>query len=357
MKKVRVAIIGQGRSGRDIHGKFLLSEENKLFEVAAVVDAIEERRERAAREFGCDVYEDYRSLLKRRDIDLVVNASFSHMHYEISKDLLQHGFHVLSEKPLARTFYECEDLILTAKENHVLLTAFQQTLFNPAFRNNQEIIESGKLGKIRQISLRYSGFLRRWDWQTLQAFCGGSVYNSGPHPIGQALAFLGWDKNAEVKYVKLDTVLTSGDAEDYAKIIISAPEKPVVDLEIISSDAFADDFVCKIIGTYGTLSSKHDSYRMKYFDPAREKEHAVIREPLQDENGHPKYCSEKLNFVEESGVIQGSSFDTAVKEFYDMLYDSIVLGKPLKITAEQGAEVIRMIEACHAQNPLPVKFH
>ena len=34
MRKLKLAIIGQGRSGRDIHGKFYKSEQNDIFEVA-----------------------------------------------------------------------------------------------------------------------------------------------------------------------------------------------------------------------------------------------------------------------------------------------------------------------------------
>ena len=44
MKKLRVAIIGQGRSGRDIHGAFFRSENNDKYEVVAVVDALAGRR-------------------------------------------------------------------------------------------------------------------------------------------------------------------------------------------------------------------------------------------------------------------------------------------------------------------------
>ena len=50
MKKLKVAIIGQGRSGRDIHGAFLRSEENTLFDVVAIVDKDPARRERALKE-------------------------------------------------------------------------------------------------------------------------------------------------------------------------------------------------------------------------------------------------------------------------------------------------------------------
>ena len=120
MKKLNVAIIGQGRSGRDIHGAFFKSEFNEKFNVIAVVELLEERRIRAKEEWGCDVYSDYRELFGRTDIDLVVNSSYSHMHADISIDLLEHGFNVLVEKPFARTRYECDDLIRLAKEKGVV---------------------------------------------------------------------------------------------------------------------------------------------------------------------------------------------------------------------------------------------
>jgi predicted dehydrogenase len=91
MKKLRVAIIGQGRSGRDIHGNYFLTPENNIVEVVAVVDAIADRRERAKKDFGCDVYEHYTELFATRDIDLIVNASFSQEHYPIAKDRQLHG--------------------------------------------------------------------------------------------------------------------------------------------------------------------------------------------------------------------------------------------------------------------------
>ena len=90
MKKLNVAIIGQGRSGRDIHGRYFLSEHGKEhFNVVAVADKIEARRERAVQEYGCDVYEDYNEMLKRDDIDFVVNSTFSYLHYPVTLDILR----------------------------------------------------------------------------------------------------------------------------------------------------------------------------------------------------------------------------------------------------------------------------
>lgn len=354
MKKMKVAVIGQGRSGRDIHGKYFLSDENSNVEVVYVVEEIEERKKIAEKEFGCTVFSDYRSLFGKK-VDLVVNASYSQQHYEITKDLLEHGFNVLVEKPFSRTYRECSDLINTAKKNNVIVAAFHQTLYAPSYKTIRDIIDSGKLGEVFQISLKYSGYARRWDWQTLQSHCGGSVYNSGPHPIGQALALLDWDKNVKVAYSKLQTVITSGDAEDYGKIILSCPNKPTIDIEICSVDAYSD-FVFKIYGSKGTLKGTNGEYSMKYVTLDKLEPRSVIKTPLMDENFAPMYCSEKLDFIEETGNFCGSSFDSAVKEFYDMLYDTVKCGKPLSVTPEMAAEVIRIIETCHAENPLPVKF-
>ena len=357
MKKLRVAIIGQGRSGRDIHGKFFKSANNDFCEVVCIVEADDARREKAAVEFGCDTVSHYTDLFGRKDIDVVVNASYSQMHYPISKDLLEHGFNVLTEKPFGRTYYECMDLIHTAKNNGVIIAAFHQSLYAPAFLKVKEIIASGKIGRILQMNFKYSGFARRWDWQTLQSSCAGGIYNSGPHPIGQALDLLGWDENAKVVYSALDTVLTSGDSDDYGKIIIATPSKPTVDIEVISADAFGSDYTFKIYGSKGTYMSTNSTYKLKYIeDLSVLPERPLIRESLSNAEGNPAYCSEKLEFIEDNGKIEGSSFDFAVHKFYKMLADTILDGKPLDIPPEHAAMVIGIIEACHAQNPLPVKF-
>ena len=357
MKKMRIAIIGQGRSGRDIHGKFYKSSDNDFCEVVCVVEADEARREKAKIEYGCEAVADYTELFGRTDIDVVVNASYSQMHYAISKDLLSHGFNVLCEKPLARTYYECMDLILTAKQNNCIVAAFHQTLYAPSFLFVKEVIESGKLGNVFQMSFKYSGFARRWDWQTLQSCCAGSVFNSGPHPIGQALCLLGWDKDTKIAFSSLGTILTSGDSDDYGKIILTAPNKPVVDIEVNSVDAYASDFVFKICGSKGTLLATNADYQMKYVkDLENYPERPVIKTFLADSEGNPAYCSEKLEFTEEKGEFKGSAFDIAVKDYYKMLYNTLIEGKELEITPEQAAMVISVIEGCHTSNPLPVKF-
>lgn len=354
-KKLDLAIIGQGRSGRDIHGKYYISDKNTYFNVKYVVDADESRRAMAEKRYpGCKTFADYRELYNC-DVDVVVNASYSHQHYSITKDLLEHGKSVMVEKPFARNQFECETLMETAKANGVLLVVFQNTQTAPYYLDALRLIKEGRFGDVKQISIRFNGFARRWDWQTLQKRLGGSAYNTGPHPIAMALGFLDFDKDFKVVYSKLDTALTSGDAEDYVKILLTAPNKPLVDVEMNSIDAYSD-YTLKIQGSKGTFKCTASKYSMKYIVDGENPERPVIEEFLQDEQGNPKYCSEQLNIHEENGEYVGTPFDVGTETIYENLYYALTEGAELVVKPWQSAMVINVIETLHAQNPLPVKY-
>lgn len=357
MKKLNIAIIGQGRSGRGIHGAHFKSQRNTLFNVAYVVEIDEKRRNRAKEEYpGVQVFDNYEALYGIEDIDLVLNSTMSKDHYAITKELLEHGFNVVVEKPFARTRYECDDLIRIARERGLILAVFQQSLLVPYYLGAKEVIASGKLGEIKQIDITMSGFSRRWDWQTCQKMVGGNIYNTGPHPIGFALGFLDFDPEARVVFSRLGHVLSSGDADDYAKIIVTAPNKPVIDLEISSNDAFASPDIIKIIGSRGTYKCGVNNYEIKYIVDGENPERELVLTPYENDKGMPAFCSEKLSFHEESGAYIGNGFDVAPQRFYEMMYEAIVNGKELEVKPEYASMIIGVIEAAHAQSPLPVKF-
>lgn len=354
--KLNLAIIGQGRSGKDIHGVYYCSERNQFYNVKYVVDKDESRREKALKQYpGCEVFADYRELLGREDIDLVVNASYSEMHFEITKDLLNHGMNVLTEKPFARSRFECDVLIETAKRNNVLLAVFQNTQLAPFYLHALKLVKEGTLGDVKQISIRYNGFARRWDWQTLQKKLGGSAYNTGPHPIAMAIGFLDFDPDFEVVYSKLDTALTSGDADDYVKILLEAPKKPLVDIEINSTDCFTD-YNIKIQGSKGVFKATPSKYSLRYIVDGENVERPVIEESLQNENGDPIYCSERLIRHDEDGTYDGTAFDVGTAGIYENIYYALTEGASLAVPPEHSAMVIEIIECTHAENPLPVKY-
>ena len=356
MKKLRVALIGQGRSGRDIHGAFFKSQANDFCEVVYAVELDARRRARAEEEYpGCKGLASYEELYGLSDVDLVVNATYSDEHYPITRDLITHGFNVVVEKPFARTRLECDTLIALARKHNITLAVFQQTFLAPIYLETKKVIDSGKLGDVKQISIRYNGFSRRWDWQTLLSRCAGSIYNTGPHPIGIGLGLLDFAPDARVAFSRLGTALTSGDGEDYAKIILAASGKPVVDIEMSSTDAYSD-YNLKIYGSRGCYKCTTAAYKMKYIVEGENPDRPVIFNSLEDENGYPIYCGETLVTHEEQGDFEGSAFDTAVASFYKMVYDKITEGKDMQVTPEMAAEIISVIEAVHAENPLPVKY-
>lgn len=352
MRTVNVAIIGQGRSGRDIHGAFFKDEISKpQFKVVAVVDAKEDRRNRAAEEFGCDVYADYKELFGRTDIDVVVNSTFSHMHYPITKDLLEHGFNVVCEKPFCAHTTEVEDLIRTAKANNRFVTVFQQSRLAPYYKRIKEIIDSGILGELLQVRITYGGLSRRWDWQTSLRYNGGVLRNTGPHPLDQALDILDIGDEVPTVWSKFHSGNSFGDAENYAKVILTYPGKPLIDIELNPGDAFETDMY-HISGTNGSLKANGWKVEYKYFDPKEAPEQKLILEPLIAEDGiTPAYCREKLPIVEKVEELTGTAFDAAVQAYYQNIYEVITEGKELFIKPEENLRLVRIFEIAHLQNP------
>lgn len=188
---------------------------------------------------------------------------------------------------------------------------------------------------------------------TYQGYNGGEVRNTGPHPLDQAISILGFDSDISV-FSKLGRVNTFGDAEDYAKIILTAPDKPLIDIDLSKCNAYAGPLYV-VHCRYGSLKATMSAVDYKYFDPKTAPEHKLTLEPLFTEDRTPAYCSEKLDWKEEHIDLQGSAFNVAVQKYYDMIYDNLVNGKPMEITPYQVLKQFKVIDLIRAQNPLDVK--
>ncbi|TDF93271.1 Gfo/Idh/MocA family protein [Paenibacillus piri] len=353
---LRVAVIGQGRSGRSIHSETFKRLEDK-YRIVAVVDPMEKRRQVAAERYGCNVYGDYKELLGRSDIDLVVNATPSHLHVPVSLDLLAHGFRVVCDKPLARYASEVDQLIEASAQAGDKLFVFQQSRFLPAFEQIRRIIDSGAIGRVVQVNITYNGFARRWDWQTLREYNAGNLLNTGPHPVDQALQFIGTDAVPQVTCY-MDRANTFGDAEDYVKLLLHAPGKPVIDVEISSCSAYPNQ-TYNIQGTRGGLQGNVNRLDWKYFKPEEAPEQQLTRDPYVNAQGDPAYCREELQWHEESWVFADEyklgSFDHMCREYYVRLYDTLVNDVPFAITLEQVRQQIAVMEESHRQNAMPAR--
>lgn len=350
-EQIRVAILGQGRSGRDIHGKHLLTDER--YRVVAVVEPLEDRRLRAASEYGCETFSDVAQIVDREDIQLVVNSTPSNLHVPVTGQLLRAGRNVICEKPLARHAAEVDSLVSIAESSGAMLAVFQQSRLAPYFAKVQEVIGSGLLGRIVHIGIAFSGFARRWDWQCLQSNNGGNLLNTGPHPLDQALCLLdSWDVMPEVVSF-MDRANTSGDAEDYVTLSLRVPGRPAISLEISSCAAYPGP-TYNVQGTSGGLRATTTRADWRWFDPAALPRPELVRGPLADERGLPAYCSEKLEWHEGAWEMPAGEdmFAMMSRSYYDMIHAHLTRQAPLTVTLRQVRQQIAVIEECHRQNPL-----
>ncbi|SDD64794.1 Predicted dehydrogenase [Paenibacillus sp. UNCCL117] len=349
---IKLGIIGQGRSGRNIHGQRLVKMPEH-YRIAAIADSIPDRQELAKQEYGCNAYSSWQEMVEQEQLDLVVNASPSHLHFEITLELLNRGINVLCEKPLAKTAEEVDELIAASQQSGATLAVFQNSRFQPAFTQIRKVIESGVLGRIVQIDFTNNNFARRWDWQTLQANNGGNLMNTGPHPVDQALQFFGTDVMPDITCV-MDRANTFGDAEDYVKLILRGQGRPTIDLEISSCSAYPrDTFIVQ--GTRGGLHGSMEKLEWKYFKEEEAPEQKLVREPLVTAEGLPTYCSETLNWHTDTWEINLPSgqnmMDYMTVQLYLMLHRHLVDGAPLEVTPQQVRQQMLVMEECRRQNP------
>lgn len=341
---IRVGIAGLGRSGWDIHAKLLEPLQGE-FQVVAVVDEDTKRRQEAIDRFDCLAYTDYQALLNDPGVELVVVSLPSFLHADAAIAAMEVGKHVVCEKPMATTLTDADRMINAAERTGRVLTIFQQRRYNPDFVKVREVINSGQLGRIVQIRLTESRFSRRWDWQTLQKFGGGSLNNTGPHFLDMALQLFG-DNYPDEVFCQLERTLTLGDADDYLKLVFKGKDAPTVDIEISSCCAYSPE-TWNVQGTLGGLAGSTSKLRWKWVDWAAQPPRTLDLRPTPDRS----YNRDDLTWQEASwDVAQDSS--VGHPGFYHDLCATIRHGAPLAITAQSVRRVMWLIEECHRLCPL-----
>ena len=348
MKRIRVGIIGQGRSGCNIHAHLMTLLREK-FDLVAVADPIAERVDDARKRFGCRGFSHYREMAHSMDLELIVNATPSHLHVPLTAELLGQGHNVLCEKPLASQTTDVDRLVETAAETGAVLAVFQQSRFAPYFQKVREVIDSKVLGRVVMIRCAFTGFARRWDWQTLQQFNGGNLLNTGPHPLDQALQLFGTAEEPRV-FCLMDRANTFGDAEDHVKLILFGERSPTIDLEISSCSAYPVS-TYRVYGTRGGLDGTTTHVEWKYYLPEESPEQHLITEPLPDR----AYCNEEITWHEDSWDVpdeQSNLFDTIGISYYNDLYEVLTAGKEPVVKVSDVRRQIAVIEECHRQESL-----
>ena len=149
MKKEGFAVIGSGYWG--VNYIRLLSQMPET-ELVAVCDQAQERLDAISRRFPeAALYKDIAPILENKEIESVVVCTNPGSHFEIAKQLLMAGKHVLVEKPMTLTTETANELVKIAKEKGLTLMVGHIFLYHPAIRKVKSYIENGALGEVHYL--------------------------------------------------------------------------------------------------------------------------------------------------------------------------------------------------------------
>jgi predicted dehydrogenase len=185
-----VAIVGCGLIGQK-RAKALAGAR-----LTACADVVRERAESLARTApGAAAGDDWRAMVDRADVDIVIVATTNESLAEIACFAVEAGKHVLLEKPGARSLAEIDPVIDAAARRRRLVRVGFNHRYHPALLKARELFDSGVLGELMFVRGRYGhggrvGYDR--EWRANPALSGGGeLIDQGVHLIDLSCWFLG----------------------------------------------------------------------------------------------------------------------------------------------------------------------
>lgn len=210
----RIALIGYGLGGASFHAPLI--EAVPAVELTAVVtgdpgrQALVRQRHPDARVIASmdDLW------AAASDFDLAVITTPNRTHVPLARRALDHGLHVVVDKPMAPTEREAHELIEYAARCGRILTPYQNRRWDGDFMTVRQLIDNGSLGKVHRFESRWERWRPSpragWRSSTAPSDAGGILFDIGSHIIDQALVLFG---PAASVYAELDG-RQPGDASD-----------------------------------------------------------------------------------------------------------------------------------------------
>lgn len=214
MNKFNMAIIGAGNIATQMAKAI-----NGLDDVNAYAIASRDltKAQKFAEEYKFDkAYGTYEELVKDEKIDLVYIATPHSEHYAHAKLCIEHGKPVLVEKAFTANARQAKEIIELAKEKGVFLTEAIWTRYMPGRRMIQDIIASGKIGKVDSLEADFSIPICNVPRMNDPALAGGALLDLGMYTLTFASMFLGDDIiSTESRCIKYRTGV---DATDFIEL-------------------------------------------------------------------------------------------------------------------------------------------
>jgi phthalate 4,5-cis-dihydrodiol dehydrogenase len=159
LEPLRLGIAGLGLAGAFMIRAAAVHPDIRL---CAGMDPLPRPREAFARRFGANVYADFHELCRDPSVEAIYIASPHRFHSAQAVEAMEHGKHVLVEKPLALTIAECDAVAAAADRTGMQLIVGHTHAFDPNVREMRRIIRSGELGRLGMVlCFNYNDFLLR----------------------------------------------------------------------------------------------------------------------------------------------------------------------------------------------------
>jgi predicted dehydrogenase len=188
--RLNLALIGCGRIAQSHLEAIAQNPECNLL---SVVDMHEEPAQNVAVKFGCRAFTDYRQVLSDGRPDAVIICTPPATHAEMALFFLDHGVHVLCEKPLAVRAEDAARMAKKAEGKGLVLMMASKFRYVDDMIAAKRLIASGLLGEVILFENVFSGKVdmsRRWNSQR-ELSGGGVLIDNGCHSVDVARYLLG----------------------------------------------------------------------------------------------------------------------------------------------------------------------
>lgn len=188
------AIIGCGMIAH-VHARAIQSIPGE--KLTCVFSAVSSQAEAFAQQYGCRAYATQEEVIEDPEVDAVCICTPSGYHADIAVQAMEHGKHVIVEKPMAISIPQSQRLIEAANQYQRKVCVISQRRMTPAIEFLKETIEHGDLGSLLFVELdmqyyRSEDYYRQGGWRgTWKLDGGGALMNQGIHGVDLMLHLCG----------------------------------------------------------------------------------------------------------------------------------------------------------------------
>jgi scyllo-inositol 2-dehydrogenase (NAD+) len=252
------------------------ANENANLTIKVVWDERKDRGEKWAEKLGVPFEKDLEKVLTNPDIDAVIVDTPTHLHKEVIILAAKHKKHIFTEKVLAFTIQDCEEILSAVKENDVKLMVSLPRLTENYYLYSQEVLDKGLLGRLTSIRCRLShdgavpveGHPNGWlpeHFFNKEECGGGALIDLGAHPIYLTNRLAG---PAKAVTARLQQTL-GYEVDDNAVALIEYESGALGTIEtgFLSTGS---PFQLELYGTEGSLLIEDNTIRLKSRQLGRE---------------------------------------------------------------------------------------